>query len=366
MLLIVTTGGPPVEKLGPLPPNVRAAEYLPYDKLFPQLDVMVTNGGYGGVHYALAHSVPLVVAGGGEDKPEGRPNRMVRHRSQPAHRTPEPRRSATPFGKSSTTPDTAPPPTQPPSKSRRRPGSTDSPTHNQSRPAPLNPPDTSVEIEQRVPFPSDLLHRDPPATCRHGGRSGVVGGTAFGHLSAAVTSRLSADSPAPASALVVVRDASYPALGRDGGSLARDRSRAARRDVRSSCRTVPGRSSGYPGALFERLVEAAKLRRGDRVLEVGPGPGKATLPLVRRGLQVTAVEPGAALAAQARANLAGHPVEVVNRRFEDWNSRPGEFAAVVAATAWHWLNPDLRYGRAARALRPDGHLASGVLSTYSP
>ena len=113
----------------------------------------------------------------------------------------------------------------------------------------------------------------------------------------------------------------------------------------------------YPAALFERLVEAAKLRRGDRVLEVGPGPGKATLHMVRRGLQVTAVEPGAALAAQARANLAGHPVEVVNRRFEDWNAQPGEFAAVVAATAWHWLDPDLRYGRAARALRPDGHLA---------
>jgi UDP:flavonoid glycosyltransferase YjiC (YdhE family) len=30
----------------------------------------VTNGGYGGVHYALANAVPLVVAGGGEDKPE--------------------------------------------------------------------------------------------------------------------------------------------------------------------------------------------------------------------------------------------------------------------------------------------------------
>jgi len=53
----------------------------------------------------------------------------------------------------------------------------------------------------------------------------------------------------------------------------------------------------YPDALFERLVEAAKLRRGDRVPEVGPGPGKATLHMVRRGLQVTAVEPGAALAA---------------------------------------------------------------------
>jgi UDP:flavonoid glycosyltransferase YjiC (YdhE family) len=70
LLVVVTTGGPPVEELGPLPSNVRAVPYLPYDKLFPRLDVMVTNGGYGGVHYALAHAVPLVVAGGGEDKPE--------------------------------------------------------------------------------------------------------------------------------------------------------------------------------------------------------------------------------------------------------------------------------------------------------
>jgi UDP:flavonoid glycosyltransferase YjiC (YdhE family) len=31
---------------------------------------MVTNGGYGGVRQALAHGVPLVVAGTTEDKPE--------------------------------------------------------------------------------------------------------------------------------------------------------------------------------------------------------------------------------------------------------------------------------------------------------
>jgi len=70
ILVVVTTGGRPVHELGPLPPNVRAAEYLPYDQLFPLLDLMVTNGGYGGVHYALAHAIPVVVAGGGEDKPE--------------------------------------------------------------------------------------------------------------------------------------------------------------------------------------------------------------------------------------------------------------------------------------------------------
>jgi MGT family glycosyltransferase len=50
--------------------NARLAEHLPYDLLLPHVDVMVTNGGYGGVQHALAHGVPLVVAPSGEDKTE--------------------------------------------------------------------------------------------------------------------------------------------------------------------------------------------------------------------------------------------------------------------------------------------------------
>jgi UDP:flavonoid glycosyltransferase YjiC (YdhE family) len=36
----------------------------------PYVDVMVTNGGFGGVQIALSHGVPLVVAGETEEKPE--------------------------------------------------------------------------------------------------------------------------------------------------------------------------------------------------------------------------------------------------------------------------------------------------------
>jgi MGT family glycosyltransferase len=70
LLLVVATGGRPVTELGPLPANVRAAEYLPYDRLFPRLAAFVTNAGYGGLHYALAHGVPIVAAGRTEDKVE--------------------------------------------------------------------------------------------------------------------------------------------------------------------------------------------------------------------------------------------------------------------------------------------------------
>lgn len=71
VVVVATTGGRPVSSIpGRIPSNVYLAEYLPYDELLPRTDVMVTNGGYGGVHFALRHGVPLVVAGMTEDKIE--------------------------------------------------------------------------------------------------------------------------------------------------------------------------------------------------------------------------------------------------------------------------------------------------------
>ena len=70
VLVAVTTGGRPLDTLPPLPPNARAAAFLPYDELLPRTDVFVTNGGYGGVQYALRYGVPIVATGGKEDKPE--------------------------------------------------------------------------------------------------------------------------------------------------------------------------------------------------------------------------------------------------------------------------------------------------------
>ncbi|SNT54972.1 glycosyltransferase, MGT family [Asanoa hainanensis] len=57
-------------ELGVVPDNLRLAGFVPFDRLLPRTDVLVTNGGYGGVQAALHHGVPLVVAGASEDKPE--------------------------------------------------------------------------------------------------------------------------------------------------------------------------------------------------------------------------------------------------------------------------------------------------------
>lgn len=69
VLVVVTTGGRDVP-VRDYPANVRIARYLPYDRLLPLVDVYVTNGGYGGVHFAMEHGAALVTAGLTEDKIE--------------------------------------------------------------------------------------------------------------------------------------------------------------------------------------------------------------------------------------------------------------------------------------------------------
>lgn len=66
----VTTGGRDVSTLPDLPANAFAASYLPYDELLERTSVLVTNGGYGGLHHAMRHGVPIVIAGDSEDKVE--------------------------------------------------------------------------------------------------------------------------------------------------------------------------------------------------------------------------------------------------------------------------------------------------------
>lgn len=114
----------------------------------------------------------------------------------------------------------------------------------------------------------------------------------------------------------------------------------------------------YPEELYEDLVREARLEPGDSLLEIGPGTGKATLPLARRGFRVTALEPGQRLAAEARRNLSGFSVEVVESSFEDWGP-PGaaRFKLVFGATSWHWAAPSVKYEHAWSVLAPGGHLA---------
>ena len=97
---------------------------------------------------------------------------------------------------------------------------------------------------------------------------------------------------------------------------------------------------GYPDELFADLVAITGLDDRSSVLEVGSGTGQATRSLAALGCSVTAVELGTGMAAVARQRLAAFPnVEVETASFEDCDDRGRRFDAVIAAAAWHWVDP---------------------------
>ncbi|WP_099063245.1 glycosyltransferase [Serratia sp. BW106] len=69
--VLATTGGRPIDELlALLPANARGQEFISFEHWLPQAALLITNGGYGSINYALDQGVPLIVAGTGEDKLE--------------------------------------------------------------------------------------------------------------------------------------------------------------------------------------------------------------------------------------------------------------------------------------------------------
>ncbi|MEJ8852485.1 class I SAM-dependent methyltransferase [Variovorax rhizosphaerae] len=120
---------------------------------------------------------------------------------------------------------------------------------------------------------------------------------------------------------------------------------------------------GYPRALINDLLDFTALREGGRVLEIGCGIGQLTVPLAELEVFLVAVELGANLADVAREKLSRFGrAEVIVADFDQWVLPDQPFDLVVAATAFHWLDPDRRIQKCVYALRPGGTLA--VIDTH--
>jgi SAM-dependent methyltransferase len=112
-----------------------------------------------------------------------------------------------------------------------------------------------------------------------------------------------------------------------------------------------------PPQLFDDLTALAQLPAGARLLEIGCGTGQATVPLAERGYAIVALEIGPRLAEFARRKLAAFPnLKIVNAAFEAWDAAGARFAGIIAFNAFHWLDPDVRYAKAAQLLRAGGAL----------
>ena len=112
---------------------------------------------------------------------------------------------------------------------------------------------------------------------------------------------------------------------------------------------------GYPSAVFDEL--AARVAAPARVLEIGAGTGQATGPLLGRGYEVVAIEPGRNLAAHLVAKLTDRALTVRAERLEDWKVEPAAFDLAAAFGSFHWVDQTAAYRIIATALRGGGWLA---------
>jgi ubiquinone/menaquinone biosynthesis C-methylase UbiE len=116
----------------------------------------------------------------------------------------------------------------------------------------------------------------------------------------------------------------------------------------------------YPDDAVDYLVRAAGLGSESTVLDVGCGTGQLTGKLAARGVVLTAIDIGPSMIAAARQRVRGGSVTFQATSFEDLAADDGSFNAIVSADAFHWIDPELRFSKSARLLRPSGWL--GVLS----
>jgi SAM-dependent methyltransferase len=104
----------------------------------------------------------------------------------------------------------------------------------------------------------------------------------------------------------------------------------------------------YPSALIDWMGESGL----GNALDVGCGTGQVARLLLAKGWNVRGVESDVRMAGVAIA----HGVKVDVSTFEAWDGLPGSFDLVCSGQAWHWIDPEVGYAKAAALLRPGGRL----------
>jgi SAM-dependent methyltransferase len=94
------------------------------------------------------------------------------------------------------------------------------------------------------------------------------------------------------------------------------------------------------------------------VIEVGAGTGKASPAFAARQVSLTCVEPDERMATLLADRLADYPLAgIVHGGFEQWDGPADQFGLLVSATAWHWVEPEVRWTKAVEVLRPGAAIA---------
>lgn len=113
----------------------------------------------------------------------------------------------------------------------------------------------------------------------------------------------------------------------------------------------------YPNEVIDWIIEKTGVTKEEPLLEIGAGTGQVTLPFAKRGFSLHCVELGRNLADLLVEKTREYPVTVEVSSFEAWQP-PSDFCSplIVCATAWHWLDMNVKYQKCHSLLSDGSHL----------
>lgn len=115
---------------------------------------------------------------------------------------------------------------------------------------------------------------------------------------------------------------------------------------------------GYVEELYKVIFDYKSISEASRAVEVGIGGGQATLPVLRTGCELTAVEYGAHFSELCREKFKDFPkFSVITGKFEDVDLERDAFDMVFSASAFHWVPEEIGYPKVFSMLKNGGVFA---------
>ncbi len=114
----------------------------------------------------------------------------------------------------------------------------------------------------------------------------------------------------------------------------------------------------YCNELFQELETVCELNPEKKVLEIGPGTGQATEPILKMGCDYTAIELGENFTSLMKDKFGCYQnFHIVNADFEKYGFPDDTYDLVYSAATIQWIPEQIAFTKAYRMLKPGGRLA---------
>ncbi|MBD5081981.1 MAG: class I SAM-dependent methyltransferase [Ruminococcaceae bacterium] len=120
----------------------------------------------------------------------------------------------------------------------------------------------------------------------------------------------------------------------------------------------------YQEEVFREIITLCELGSDKKVLEIGPGTGQATEPILKTGCDYTAIELGENFTSFMQDKFGSYNnFSIINADFEQYVFDDNIYDLVYSAATIQWIPEETAFLKTYRALKPGGYLA--IFMTYS-